>query len=97
MKPVAFAVGLLAAAVLVSHAEAQNYPWCEYLDAGGDGGGTNCGFVSFEQCMESARGNGNDCQVNTQYNPPPGPHGPLATAAGPSHRHHVAKKSKNNS
>jgi hypothetical protein len=97
MKPVAFAAGLLvAAAAFSSRAEAQNYPWCEYLDAGGDGGGTNCGFVSFQQCMESAWGNGGDCQLNTQYIPPPGPHGPPATAPAPSHRHHLAKKSHNN-
>src|SRR5450755_5178659 len=51
-------------------AEAQNYPWCEYLGGGmGGGGGRNCGFISFEQCMDSARGNGNDCRQNTQYVP----------------------------
>jgi hypothetical protein len=72
-----FAVlGILAAsACLGSRAEAQNYPWCEYVGSGmGDGGGRNCGFISFEQCMESARGNGNDCRLNTQYDPPPGEH-----------------------
>ena len=66
---------LVASAFIGSRAEAQNYPWCEYL-TGGDagGGGKNCGFISFEQCMESARGNGNDCRLNTQYDPPPGEH-----------------------
>src|SRR5271163_1726312 len=54
-------------------AQAQNYPWCEYL-GGWNGGGRNCGFVSFEQCMESARGNGSDCRQNTQYEAPAGPH-----------------------
>jgi yecA family protein len=37
-------------------------------------GGTNCGFTTFEQCMETARGLGSFCQPNTQYVPPPGPH-----------------------
>jgi hypothetical protein len=75
MKHLLIALGLLAAAPFLSApAQAQNYPWCEYIDAGGDGGGRNCGFVSFEQCMESARGNGNDCRFNTLYTPPPGPH-----------------------
>jgi Protein of unknown function (DUF3551) len=75
MRHSLIALGLLAAAPFFSApAQAQNYPWCEYIDAGGDGGGRNCGFVSFEQCMESARGNGNDCRLNTLYTPPPGPH-----------------------
>jgi hypothetical protein len=39
-------------------AEAQNYPWCAIYSEGGAGGGTNCGFVTFEQCMETARGLG---------------------------------------
>ena len=54
-------------------AEAQNYPWCAYYSGKG-GGGTNCGFITFEQCMETARGLGSNCQRNTQYVPPPGPH-----------------------
>ena len=58
-----------------NRAEAQNYPWCA-IYSGGDGGdgGTNCGFVTFEQCMETARGLGSNCQPNTQYVPPPRPH-----------------------
>ena len=54
-------------------AEAQNYPWCA-IYGGFDDGGTNCGFTTFEQCMETARGLGSLCQRNTQYVPPPGPH-----------------------
>ena len=54
-------------------AEAQNYPWCA-IYGGFDDGGTNCGFTTFEQCMETARGLGSNCQPNTQYQPPPGPH-----------------------
>ena len=57
-------------------AEAQNYPWCAYYSSGGGGGGTNCGFTTFEQCMATARGLGSNCQPNTQYAPPPGPHPP---------------------
>ena len=56
-----------------TRAEAQNYPWCAYYSGKG---GTNCGFISFEQCMETARGLGSNCQRNTQYVPPPGPHPP---------------------
>jgi len=63
-------VGLISTG---NRAEAQNYPWCA-IYSGKAGGGTNCGFVSFEQCMDTARGLGSFCQPNTQYVPPPGPH-----------------------
>ncbi len=55
-------------------AEAQNYPWCAIYSEGAAGGGTNCGFITFEQCMETAFGLGSFCYRNTQYVPPPGPH-----------------------
>jgi hypothetical protein len=57
-------------------AEAQNYPWCAIYSGGAAGGGTNCGFITLQQCMETARGLGSLCQPNTQYQPPPGPHPP---------------------
>jgi uncharacterized protein DUF3551 len=63
-------VGLVA---IENRAQAQNYPWCA-IYSGRAGGGTNCGFISFEQCMATARGLGSFCQPNTQYVPPPGPH-----------------------
>jgi hypothetical protein len=54
-----------------TRAEAQNYPWCAiYSDGGAAGGGTNCGFISFEQCMATANGLGSFCYRNTQYQPP---------------------------
>jgi hypothetical protein len=53
-------------------AEAQNYPWCAYYS--GRGGGTNCGFTTFQQCLATVRGIGGFCDRNTQYQPPPGPH-----------------------
>jgi hypothetical protein len=52
-------LALIAAAVtLATAAHAQNYPWCAIYSEGAAGGGTNCGFVSYEQCMETARGLG---------------------------------------
>jgi len=54
-----------------TRAEAQNYPWCA-IYGGFDDGGTNCGFTTLQQCMETARGMGSLCQPNTQYVPPPG-------------------------
>src|SRR6516165_2456683 len=37
-----------------TRAEVQNYPWCAIYSGGAVSGGTNCGFISFEQCMETA-------------------------------------------
>jgi Protein of unknown function (DUF3551) len=64
----------VAAVTLVTPADAQNYPWCAIYSRGGAGGGTNCGFVSFEQCMATASGLGSFCYRNTQFVPPPDPH-----------------------
>jgi hypothetical protein len=75
MKPLLFGIAILGAVSSFGPcAQAQNYPWCEYMSGGRGGGGTNCGFTSFEQCMQSAWGNGSDCRVNTQYVPSTGPH-----------------------
>ena len=70
---------LLVSVALVgigNRAEAQNYPWCAYYSGGDDGGGTNCGFTTFQQCMDTVRGIGGFCDRNTTYQPPPGPHSP---------------------
>lgn len=75
MKSLLSTLTLIAAAVtFATTAHAQNYPWCALYSGGAVGGGTNCGFVSFEQCMATARGLGSFCYRNTQYVPPPGPH-----------------------
>jgi len=60
----AIALVTIAAAAPV---QAQNYPWCAYW--AGTGGARNCGFVSFEQCMATARGAGAFCQRNAGYEP----------------------------
>jgi hypothetical protein len=94
MKLALIALGILtAAAALGTPAEAQNYPWCAYLT--GTGGAKNCGFVSFAQCMATAAGNGNDCRLNTQYDPPPGVHDMQSSPA--PYRHHAPQKSHKNS
>ncbi len=69
-------IGLGLAVVMITlplPAQAQNYPWCA-LYSGGKGGGMNCGFTTFEQCLETVRGIGGFCQRNDWYQPPPGPH-----------------------
>ena len=74
MRFVLFVLSVIAATIVLNTpTKAQNYPWCA-IYSGGFAGGTNCGFTTFEQCMETARGLGSLCQPNTQYVPPPGPH-----------------------
>jgi hypothetical protein len=57
-----FAVFIVSAA-LGNRAVAMNYPWCAYGD------GTNCGFVTFQQCLWTVSGRGGICMRNTQYIP----------------------------
>ncbi len=61
------AAALAAMAIDARPAAAEIYrPWCvQYL--GGFSGGTTCAFISFEQCMETARGNGAFCYQNPWY------------------------------
>ena len=62
--------GILAAAAVMADirpsAAEVVYPWCAYY------GRTtrNCGFVSFQQCLATARGTGASCEMNQRYNAP---------------------------
>jgi hypothetical protein len=68
MRLIISALGVfLAVAAFGGRAEAQNYPWCVYWH--GTGGARNCGFVTYDQCMATARGAGADCRANTWYEP----------------------------
>jgi hypothetical protein len=60
-------VAALTAAALVgaSAGHAQEYPWC--AEYGGNHGGTNCGFVSYQQCLASLSGNGGSCTANPLF------------------------------
>jgi hypothetical protein len=63
------APGIAIAAFTAAAAPSQAavvYPWCT-TGAGMDFGGVNCGFMTFEQCMATARGNGQHCQPNPLY------------------------------
>ncbi len=72
MKLCAVAFGVVAAiAAFDDRAEAQNYPWCATYSMG-TGGSQNCGFTTFEQCLDNVRGIGGFCDRNTQYVPPAG-------------------------
>jgi len=47
---------------------ADPYRWCAQYD--GDGGGNNCGFVTFEQCRANVSGIGGFCVPNQFYTGP---------------------------
>lgn len=63
------AAAFTALAVFAPPAQAAvEYPWCVQYGGGMDGGGgRNCGFVSYEQCMMTARGAGGWCEENQFY------------------------------
>jgi hypothetical protein len=65
------AVGVTMGAAMIPPAAqaAVEYPWCAQYN-GDDNGGRNCGFVSYEQCMETARGAGAFCEINLFYQGP---------------------------
>jgi hypothetical protein len=47
------------------------YPWCaQYASGGLNGGGRNCGFWTYQQCMAAASGNGGYCEANAMYRGP---------------------------
>lgn len=74
MRLATLALALLALpAVTVTPALAYDmpydpYPWCAVYS--GDGaGGTNCGFLTIEQCRATVSGIGGFCAPNHFYNP----------------------------
>ena len=68
MRTIAFASLVFATLALLPDG-AQAAPWCADYGGGRGGGGTNCGFYSFEQCMATVRGIGGFCRQNGFENP----------------------------
>lgn len=57
--------GALALMALASAPhEARAGTWCSAEISGSGDGATNCGFSSWAQCMETARGSGGFCSRN---------------------------------
>lgn len=77
MRTILIAAAVAGAASLMStgDAKAQYYPWCAFYSRGG---GSNCGFTTFAQCMATVSGIGGWCQRNPfiGYGASPGFHGP---------------------
>jgi hypothetical protein len=57
---------VLAAGSAFQPATADPYRWCANY-AGEGGAGTNCGFVTLEQCRWAVSGNGGSCTPNPFY------------------------------
>jgi len=66
MLGAAAAIAAMSAFAQPAKAEIQ-YPWCAQLAEEGGGGARNCGFDSFEQCMQTVRGIGGSCEENSLY------------------------------
>jgi Protein of unknown function (DUF3551) len=65
--PTIAVVSVLFAVLLLGVEAAYAAPWCAQYSGGG--GGTNCGFYSFQQCMAAVSGNGGFCTQNQFENP----------------------------
>jgi hypothetical protein len=53
----------LAVPLAPTSAVAREYPWCARYDWTT----TNCGFVSFQQCLATISGIGGRCEQNPRY------------------------------
>jgi hypothetical protein len=74
IRPLFMLALAIAAIAAGSSVQAEsNYPWCAYYSGGDNGGGTNCGFTTFEQCMATVSGIGGFCQNNDWYHAPAAP------------------------
>ena len=68
---------LTAASMLIGEAFADSYRWCSVDN---NGGGTNCGFVTIEQCRATISGIGGFCEPKQTV---PANLSPAAKAAAP--------------
>lgn len=74
MRKTALLFALVVPTFFAAPVQAQNYyPWCAVYGGGRTGGGTNCGFVSYRQCMATVSGIGGFCQRNPFFYDRPRP------------------------
>ena len=65
-------LGIIVISACPSAATAQKfdpYPWC--AEYGSGHGGTNCYFMTYEQCMAAISGNAGLCRANLFYSGTP--------------------------
>jgi hypothetical protein len=72
MRIFLFILGVFAAVVCFEKPAAADRPWCAYYDDQ-DGGFTNCGFSTYQQCLATVSGVGGSCGPNPQYQGVSGP------------------------
>lgn len=67
-----FAAAAFAALITMmpSAGQADPYKWCANYSGDDGGGGTNCGFVTLEQCRATISGMGGYCDRNPFYTGP---------------------------
>jgi hypothetical protein len=90
MRTILLAAAIAGAACIMNttQAEAQYAAWCsEYTR----GGGTNCGFYTFEQCLANISGIGGRCYPNPHVVAGPA-YGPGFYGPGPVYRHPIRRK-----
>lgn len=66
MRVVLAILVVLLASAAFDTARADPYRWCA-IYGGDDHGGTNCYFVTLEQCQSAISGNGGFCRENLFY------------------------------
>jgi hypothetical protein len=50
-------------------AQADQYRWCAVYGGFHGDAGKNCGFVTYQQCLETVSGIGGHCEPNPFYGP----------------------------
>ena len=68
MRPLIFAIFVLAAGSAFDTVRADPYRWC--AEGIGQSGASNCYFLTLEQCQAAASGNGAICRPNGFYTGP---------------------------
>jgi hypothetical protein len=65
-RSVTIALAVLGGLAATAPAHAIEYPWCAQYGRHG-GGGRNCGFTSYGQCLATVSGIGGFCERNSFY------------------------------
>jgi uncharacterized protein DUF3551 len=86
---IAAAVAGAASMLTTTDAKAQYSAWCSEYSRGG---GTNCGFYTFDQCLANISGIGGRCYPNPYIAAGPGFDGTGVYGPGRVHRRPIRKK-----